>query len=474
MSRFALQSIALTDRGNLEAPCTIVSESSYEWVMLADRSCHINPKLTPILMRAVATRPDIAIFFGDEVVVSGEDCQHFETVLKPEFDLTQLLAIDYIGWPLLVRARVFEAVAARCDARSEAFTFEFLLRAVSAGHGIGRIPDILSSRRERVQRATAHARQAIAAAWMAEVDAESEIAPGRATGISHMSRRFVDYPPVSIVVPARVQEGHFSASKMPIAPGFIEGLNGDFWPADRLTILVESYRGDHGGYPDPGWPFAVERVALDGGNGRVQRLNELWHRSKTDHVIFVDSDAAAHDQDWLRALMSFAMIDDVGAVGARLLDRSGAVKPIGIESEDQRRALVSRNAAMVAGAGLSLPDVQHECSIVSGTVLATRRSVLERIGGFDERFETNLYDLDACLRLRMLGYRIIHTPDAELILNADDAAMEHRSGSDISLFLQRWRDFLNEDPAGHPRLTNQAAMATSGHHLLPDWARSSP
>src|SRR5204863_7374526 len=106
---------------------------------------------------------------------------------------------------------------------------------------------------------------------------------------------------------------------------------------------------------------------------------------------------------------------DVGIAGGRLLYPNGKVQHAGMPGGvfglcthawigEAADATTYQNWAVV----------HREWSMVTGAVLATRRSLLELIGGFDERFKLDFNDIDLCLRLRMLGYRIVYTPFAEL------------------------------------------------------------
>jgi GT2 family glycosyltransferase len=91
--------------------------------------------------------------------------------------------------------------------------------------------------------------------------------------------------------------------------------------------------------------------------------------------------------------------------------------------------------------------------MVTGALFATRRSVLEEVDGFEERFSLEFNDTDLCLRIRALGYRIVCTPMAEMI-HSEKASRGERlpPGEDVALFLSRWKSWFDADPAWHPNL----------------------
>jgi GT2 family glycosyltransferase len=63
-------------------------------------------------------------------------------------------------------------------------------------------------------------------------------------------------------------------------------------------------------------------------------------------------------------------------------------------------------------------------------------------------------DVDLCLRMKLLGLRIVYTPFAELTHREKASRGEAPAAADqVAMFLNRWRDFLADDPAYHPNLT---------------------
>lgn len=52
---------------------------------------------------------------------------------------------------------------------------------------------------------------------------------------------------------------------------------------------------------------------------------------------------------------------------------------------------------------------------LSGACLLTRRSVLDRVGGFDPAFFLYFEDIDLCYRMREAGYSLVYLPEAEVI-----------------------------------------------------------
>jgi GT2 family glycosyltransferase len=230
------------------------------------------------------------------------------------------------------------------------------------------------------------------------------------------------------------------------------------WPMDRLHVLVGDDSDAAATFAEGRWPFEVRRLATPRAPGEAfnyaAKMNRLWRAAGTEQLVLMNDDVTVRGAGWLKALLTFSMDEDVGGVGARLVFPDGRLQHAGVA------AVLGAPAHLWHARPADRPTYQdwalvhRDWSMVTGAVFATRRSVLEVVGGFDERFSLEFNDLDLCLRLRLLGRRIVCTPFAELAhreMASRGAALP--AGEEIALFLNRWRDYLAADPAWAPGLT---------------------
>ena len=114
-------------------------------------------------------------------------------------------------------------------------------------------------------------------------------------------------------------------------------------------------------------------------------------------IFFTDSDCIV-PKNWIREFLKYFFSDEnIGAVG-------GSLKPASTstiyEIFDQKRREI------LYGAEKKFVNALPTCN------LAVRRDVFNRIGGFDESFKhASAEDYDLCIRIRMLGYRILYDPN---------------------------------------------------------------
>ncbi|MCD2316029.1 glycosyltransferase [Sphingomonas sp. IC-11] len=419
------------------------------WLLIAPEDASFHPRTGTIIARHAAARPDVSLFYADDVAF-GEATLQQQVRLKPAFDRTLFAAQDYIGAPVFIRGSALHEVGGLRPELGDAAVYDLVLRAAENGLSIGGISDVLMVQGGRRSAAPASARRALLE--RSPLYAGYSVADGRAPESLQLSARFEgEFPNVTLCIPTK---------RTPVEDGtgtYIERLLLSLadveWPSGRLTVLVGD---DVSGTPSwalTDWPFTLQRIETLRGEDEpfnfAAKMNQLWQAADSELVIMLNDDVVALDQGWLRALAGFAMDRDVGAVGPRLLYDDGTIQHAGIYG-----GVLGTSVHAWLGARASSPTyqdwavTQREVSMVTGAVLATRRSVLAAVGGFDERFSLEFNDTDLCLKMRQQGYRIVYNPSAELIHSEKKSrGVTVPPGEQLALFLARWNDWLRDDPA---------------------------
>jgi GT2 family glycosyltransferase len=105
-------------------------------------------------------------------------------------------------------------------------------------------------------------------------------------------------------------------------------------------------------------------------------------------------------------------------------------------------------------------NLTQEYLAVTGACLMTKRALFNRIGGFDaEQLKIAYNDVDYCLSVHQLGYKVIYTPHARLFhyeskSRASDLSEKERDRYDKEciFMLDKWSRIYQTDPFFHPHL----------------------
>jgi glycosyltransferase involved in cell wall biosynthesis len=422
-----------------------------DWLFFAPGGAKVCHDVVHCVLTAAKRRPDVVLFYADDVA-AGEPALN-RIRLKPEFDRTLLASQDYIGAPIIVRRKTLLAIGGLDLSKGNAVLYDLVSRIAEIGGSIGRIPQILLSYQGRRPVADIDMRRLALAARRRSDNVE--FVDGEVAGLLIQRRCFADggYPPVTIAVPTR------RACRRNTNESYIEcllaGIAKADWPMDRLTVIVGDDVVGEADWAHERWPFRLTRIetprASDEAFNYAAKMNALWRTANDEHIIFLNDDVVPERSDWLQALVGFASDESVGGVGGRLYYGNGSLQHAGIFPA----------FGTVVHAWLGWPATvstyqdwalaQREWSMVTGAVFATRRSILEQVNGLDEKFSLEFNDIDLCLRIRNLGYRIVYNPDAQFThVEKGSRGETVPPGSEVALFQSRWSRWLENDPAWHP------------------------
>jgi hypothetical protein len=454
--------LCVSAEGLLPSSLRAADIDSGAWYALDEPDASIHPRLQEILGLEAETRPDVEVFYGDEVIFDPAEPRKAHALLKSSFDLTHLIAQDYIGWMLLVRGSRLVACCGRA-VDGALSTYGLLLNCMQEDSRVERIPHALSVRPLARRPLPFETRRRLLREWAREASPDCEFFEGLAPGSLRMQRTLDDRPPVTLVISSaqaiRADVGRFQ--DRPTVFHLLESLADADWPRDRLSVIVGDDIADDA--LRARWPFELRRGVSEQSGGAAlnfaAKMNRLWRFAQSEYVVMMDDDVAPRGSGWLQALMTFAMDPGVGGVGARLLGPDGRIQHAGVAG-----GVMGPYVRIFAGQPGSEPtycgwgEVHREWSMVTGGVFATRKTLLERMNGYDERFQHAFSDVDLCLRMRQLGLRIVYTPFAEFARLGDASWRSGRASPlELANFLERWRGFLTEDPAYHPALPKDAS-----------------
>lgn len=216
----------------------------------------------------------------------------------------------------------------------------------------------------------------------------------------------------------------------------------------------------------------------DARNVRVLNWNEPFNFSainnfaaeqcRSDYLCFLNNDIEIKDPQWLSKLLAVAELDEVGAVGCKLLYPDSSIQHAGIALDEKTIAqhiAVGEGSNFLAEQGITLP---YAVDAVTAACLVMRKALFLRMGGFNEdQLAIAFNDVDLCLRLADKGLPVLCHPGVLLIHHESVSRQRQElpSSRRLSLnelaFMQfRWRIRLigRRFSSGIPDLIRDAAL----------------
>lgn len=150
--------------------------------------------------------------------------------------------------------------------------------------------------------------------------------------------------------------------------------------------------------------------------GTTRGRNQGIETALGKYIVFLDNDTQVTD-DWIEPLICAAESDqNIAACGSKIISPSGKVMNCAefVKAEYLNGQLVKIGVKFTTGFQTENPVINHtkEVPWYPTTCLLVKKSVLEKTGAFDEKLFLCEEDKDLCLRIKLLGMRIMYVPDS--------------------------------------------------------------
>ena len=222
---------------------------------------------------------------------------------------------------------------------------------------------------------------------------------------------------VDAVVVSYNSRAHLRACVQPLSE--IEGVR---------AFVVDNSSADDSVASIEDLPVTV--VALPDNRGFGAGCNAGWREGSSAYVLFLNPDAAIDEPSLRKLVETLDSEPVVGLVGPRILESDGSLSYSQrrfprLRSTYARALFLHRIFTRATWADeLIRDDAAYEKAAspdwVSGACMLVRRSVLDVVGGFDERFFLYCEDKDLCRRIRAAGFDVRYEPGA---------TVRHRGGA---------------------------------------------
>ncbi|MFC5303292.1 glycosyltransferase [Azospira restricta] len=402
---------------------------------------------------------------------------------KPDFSRDYFYAFDYLRDVAVARKALLDARPDGLESGAETYDIALGITERFGDTAIGHLDEILVHAPLAPNRSVNDdATRRVLVRHFARQSQQVEILDGPTPPLRRIRHRHAATPKVSIIIPSKNQ--------LHLLQPCIDSLLTQTRYPDWELIVVDN------GSDAPEIAAYYARLR----NAQSQRVRILDYRAEFnysamnnlaaaeasgDYLLLLNNDTVAIEDDWLDEMMSHAQRPEIGVVGARLLyPASRRIQHAGVVLGMDGAAghpFIDQLSPEQPGYLYRAQTVQNY-SAVTGACLLVRASLYRQVGGLDaEALPVNYSDLDLCLKIRRLGYRVLWTPYATLLHHGSASQLdEHRQAEkkraagkrlqeETYRFVKRWRETLAADPAWNRNLSLASTKPAVEDELVAAW-----
>jgi GT2 family glycosyltransferase len=448
-----------TEQGGISRACnTAWQMASGEYAAFLDHDDTLAPHALAYVCEILERQPDADLIYSDEDKIDRKG-RRYEPFFKPDWSPDLLLSENYICHLLVLKqdlARKIGGFNSDCDGSQD---YDLVLKATDQARRILHIPQVLYHWRAGVASTAAtiknkqyalDAAQRALQSYCARKNPGMEVQGGKTLG-----RWRVRYP---ISKGARVSIIIASGGKANILLTNLQTLLGKTIYRNFEIVVIDNSKGEAIDVLIKKFP-SVRYIDYRNQPFNYSAINNLAARQcESPILLFLNDDTSVIADDWLEAMVELIERSEVGVVGAKLLYPDGRIQHAGVVMglyDNCGHAFKALDGEISHYFDFS--DVIRNVSAVTGACLMTKRDIFWEAGGFDEAdFAVAFNDIDLCLKIGSLGYRVLYTPHAllyhhEAFSKTSKDLIPHPQ--EVARMREKWAQVIERDPFYNPNLT---------------------
>jgi glycosyltransferase involved in cell wall biosynthesis len=413
--------------------------------------------------KLINQHPDADFIYSDEDKIDARG-NRFNPVFKPDWSPEYFYSTMYTCHLGVVRTSLIREIGGFRSEYDGSQDYDLVLRIVEKTNNIYHIPKILYHWRNITISA---ASGSLAKPWAfaagkkaLEAMLERSLYPGHVEetanpGIYRVRRDIIGHPLVSIIISSAGKTMDTPSGSQCLLENCIDSI--EQLSSYRNFEIIVVHRYDI--------PESALKTISSANSSLVccsepfsfsKRINQGAANARGEFLLLLNDDTEIITPDWLESMLELTQQKEIGAVGAKLLSSDGYIQHTGI-------ILLEGNPCH-AFYGFDSAHSGYHCSnivnrnylAVTSACLMMRRELFQQLGGMDENFSLNYYNVDLCLAAHQAGYRNVVTPYVQLICYKSASRKNGLKTGELEQLKTKWKHYLNglmRDPYYNPNLS---------------------
>ena len=444
-----------------------------EFIALLDHDDTLAPNALYEYVKVFNEHPDYDMFYSDEDKIDESGKKHFDPNFKPDYNLDLFMTNNYICHFFMVKKEIVDKINGFRAGYDGAQDYDFILRCIENGNHIHHVPKILyhwRSHKNSTARDFSSKEYAYDAGRRALQDHFDRLGMDVTTnygpqfGWYSNEYHLASHPLVSVLIPNK--------DHVPDLKRCLDSIY-DRVTYDNFEIIVienNSTEPETFAY----YEEMVEahdnfRVVYYEGGFNYAAINNFGFESALgDYILLLNNDVEVITENLFEHMLGFCMREDVGVVGAKLYYDDETIQHAGVVVGVNGVAAHAFSGMHRVELGyMARAVVCQNYSAVTAACMMVKSKIYREAGGLDgENFAVAFNDIDFCLRVGKMGYRVVFDAEAELYHSEsksrgyeDTPEKMERFSKEIDRFMLRWKDFMDQgDPCYNPNFSGENAL----------------
>lgn len=439
-----------------------------EFVALLDNDDELAPIALYEVVKFLNKNADLDLIYSDEdkIDMAGK---RFDPAFKPDWSPDLLLGTNYISHLGVYRRSIMEKIGGFRVGYEGSQDYDLVLRFTeqTSDERIAHIPQvlyywrILPSSTAADQSTKSYAFDAGLKAVQAAIERrgiEATVNHAAGNGLYDVDYQVLSEELVSVIIPTRngyddVKRCVDSIIKKTTYPNYeiVMADNGSDQP--EMHELYAKYQ------QQLGERFMVESIDIPFNYSRINNLAAKVAKGK--YLLFLNNDTEVITPEWMTKMVSFAQLERIGCVGAKLYYPNNTIQHAGVILGMGGAAGHGHHTFPRGDFGyFGKLEINVDYLAVTAACLMIRAKDFAKIGGFNEELTVAFNDVDLCLKEYERGHNNVWLHGVELYhFESQSRGYENtpekqaRFEKETKYMEDTWTSYIENDPYYNPNLT---------------------
>jgi GT2 family glycosyltransferase len=203
------------------------------------------------------------------------------------------------------------------------------------------------------------------------------------------------------------------------------------------------------------YPEKIRSLRLDIPFNYSLLNNKAAKIARGEYLLFMNNDTKLISANLIEELVRLAQLENVGAVGPKLLYPNKTIQHAGIVlSIDETGAHVFSGSHKDTSGYFNNTNCLTNYSAVTGACMMIQKEKFDMVGGFDTQLAVDCNDVELCCRLQIIGYHNVYVPWVSMYhyecltrgnpMLSSQSMLRQRDEKDY--FTEKWGDMIKNDP----------------------------